>query len=203
MSVRRDFFIEQDDLTIRPMRDGLTDFAVMARWLTNERVLEFYEGRDNPFPMVRVQEEFGPRARGEEPVVPCMLVYQDRAIGYLQYYPVTEEDRASYGFAATEGLHGLFGVDLFIGEPECWNQGIGTKALSALVRFLFQDLQAEMLVVDPQTWNTRAIRCYEKCGFRRVKLLPRHELHEGAYRDAWLMTIERAAFLEASAAPSA
>ena len=40
-------------------------------------------------------------------------------------------------------------------------------------------------MTDPQAWNERAIRCYEKCGFKKVKLLPKHELHEGEYRDCW------------------
>ncbi|MEH1834506.1 MAG: GNAT family protein [Nostoc sp.] len=39
--------------------------------------------------------------------------------------------------------------------------------------------------------NPRAIRCYEKCGFVKVKLLPAHELHEGEYSDCWLTAIDQ------------
>jgi hypothetical protein len=72
-----------------------------------------------------------------------------------------------------------------------WNQGIGTKILSTLVNYLFAELQAEKIVIDPNVRNTRAIRCYEKCGSEKVKILPKHELHEKEYRDSWLMVRDR------------
>ena len=68
-----------------------------------------------------------------------------------------------------------------------WNRGIGTRAVSLMCDYLFGALAARTITLDPEAWNTRAIRCYEKCGFRKIKLLPAHELHEGQYRDCWIM----------------
>jgi aminoglycoside 6'-N-acetyltransferase len=90
-----------------------------------------------------------------------------------------------------EDTSGVYAIDLFIGETEYWNQGIGSRVISKLVDYLFNELNVQKVVVDPETWNTRAIHCYEKCGFVKVKLLPKHELHEGEYRDCWLMAINR------------
>jgi aminoglycoside 6'-N-acetyltransferase len=56
-----------------------------------------------------------------------------------------------------------------------------------MVDYLINTKRADKVVMDPQTWNERAIQCYEKCGFRKVKLLPKHEFHEGDYRDSWLI----------------
>jgi len=47
----------------------------------------------------------------------------------------------------------------------------------------FRVKRARKVVLDPHVTKPRAIRCYEKWGFRKVKLLPRHELHEGERRD--------------------
>ena len=33
----------------------------------------------------------------------------------------------------------------------------------------------------------RALKCYQKAGFRIIKILPEHELHEGKMRDCYLM----------------
>ncbi|MFN6566597.1 GNAT family N-acetyltransferase [Dendronalium sp. ChiSLP03b] len=63
---------------------------------------------------------------------------------------------------------------MFIGESNYWNQGIGTKLLSAAVNYIFEILQAQKIVIDPHVDNTRAIRCYEKCSFVKVQLLPAH-----------------------------
>ncbi len=41
--------------------------------------------------------------------------------------------------------------------------------------------------MDPQAWNTRALRVYEKNGFKKKKYLEKHEMHEGELRDCWLI----------------
>ena len=47
------------------------------------------------------------------------------------------------------------------------------------------------VIMDPQRTNSRAIRCYEKCGFKKVRILPKHEFHEGELRDCWLIEFNR------------
>lgn len=56
-----------------------------------------------------------------------------------------------------------------------------------MVNYLIHDKNADRVVMDPHVRNTRAIRCYEKCGFKKVEILPKRELHEGEYQDCWLM----------------
>ena len=187
MPVASDPFVQEGDISIRRMLDDARDYLLLSKWLTDERVLEFYEGRDNPHDLKMVHEKYQPRARGEDHVVPCILSDQDRSIGYIQYYPLTSAEGEAYG---VETIEGVYAIDLFIGEADLWNHGIGTRAVSALLRHLFGTLAAKRVVIDPQVSNLRAIRCYEKCGFRKIQILPRHELHEGEYRDCWLMVID-------------
>jgi aminoglycoside 6'-N-acetyltransferase len=163
---------------IRWMLDTPADYEVMAKWLTDPRVLEFYQGRDNAFSLERIKEKYAPLVLRLESVTPCLLTLADAPIGYLQYYPVTETDAP-----------GTFGIDQFIGDPSLWNQGIGTRAVSLLLTYLFRNQGARKVITDPRVENLRATRCYEKCGFRKVRILPRHEFHEGSYRDSWLMEV--------------
>lgn len=183
--------VQKDEIDLRRMVDDIHDYQLMAKWLTEEKVLQYYEGRDNPFPLDKIIETYQPMIRGDDPVVPCLIYYQNIPIGYLQYYlldDLPESDRQMYSLEDTKNV---YGIDLFIGETFYWNKGIGTELLSIIVNFLFEDLQADKVVTDPHIWNTRAIRCYEKCGFVKVRLLLEHELHEGKYWDCWLMAIHR------------
>lgn len=183
--------LKTDEISIRLMQDNMRDYELMAKWLTDEKVLEYYEGRDNPFPLERVVETYQPIARGDDSLVANIICYRDQPIGYLQYFALdelSETDRQLYDLTDTNHV---FGIDLFIGEPDCWNQGIGSKVITAIVKYLFDELDAQRVVIDPESWNTRAIHTYEKCGFVKLKLLPKHELHEGEYRDSWLMAIDR------------
>ncbi|HKV28069.1 MAG TPA: GNAT family N-acetyltransferase [Candidatus Acidoferrales bacterium] len=184
-----DNLIERGDLAFRLMRDDLLDYRLMSKWLTDPRVLEFYDGRDNPLPLKQAAEKYSPRILSSEGVTPCFLLYRGTAIGYLQYDPVTEEVRASYDLGDSD-VDGTYSMDLFIGETGYWGQGIGTQAVSLFLEYLFGIRAARKVVIDPHVDNFRAIRCYEKCGFRRVKILSKHELHEGEYRDSCLMELD-------------
>ena len=122
--------------------------------------------------------------------MPCMMLSEGQPVGFTQFYRVLDGEEYDI-----ENVEGVYGVDLFIGEPQLWNQGIGTKTLSALVDYLFGELGALRVVIDPRVSNARAVRSYERCGFSKIKVLSEHEVHEGTYWDAWLMSIERAKWI--------
>ncbi|MFF2908956.1 GNAT family N-acetyltransferase [Paenibacillus sp. NPDC057934] len=158
------------------------DNALLAKWLSDPTVLEFYAGRDDPHDLNKVNAAFYAQ---EDDEVRCIIEYDAKAIGYIQFYPLDDESKREYGYKDKD--ENIYGMDQFIGEVDYWNRGIGTLLVTSMVNYLTADKQADMVVMDPQTRNARAIRCYEKCGFRKVKLLPQSELHEGKYQDCWLI----------------
>ncbi len=165
------------------MQDTANDYALVSAWLTDERVLAFYEGRDNPFPLEKVKAKYAPRVLSEDGVTPCIMEYEGHPVGYLQFYLA---DPAEYQFEE----HGMvYALDLFIGSPHDWGRGLGTGFIRLLLERLFEDKGARWVIIDPHVDNLRAIRAYEKCGFRKIKLLHAHELHEGSYVGCWLMAV--------------
>lgn len=156
------------------------DAPLLVRWLSDPRVLQYYEGRDRPHDMGMVCKHFYQR---DEAIVPCIVAFGDSLIGYIQFYPLDEQEKQEYSYSPEETIYGM---DQFIGEPEYWNQGLGAELVRGMVAHITQ-LGANRVIMDPQAWNEQAIRCYEKCGFRKVKPLPQHEYHEGVMRDCWLM----------------
>jgi aminoglycoside 6'-N-acetyltransferase len=176
------------ELAIRLMRDAPQDYGLMSTWLNDEQVKMFWHGPDEAFPMERIQEKYGPRTRGEAPTTPCFLTLEDRPIGYIQFYRTDDwpEWRDQIGL---ESRADRWAMDIVIGEPELWNRGLGTRAVIALLRYLFAEKLASEVVLDPVAENARAIRCYEKAGFRKVRLMPNAECLGGEWRDAWLMSV--------------
>lgn len=65
--------IEQDEIAICLMQDEICDYELMTKWLTDVQILEFYEGRDNPFDLERIIETYKPMIRGDDLVVPCLF----------------------------------------------------------------------------------------------------------------------------------
>lgn len=176
--------LKRGDLGIRPLKNE--DGPILHKWLNDPRVLAYYEGRDNPHDMNMVRKRFLSKT-GSIDVLGCLISWKDSPVGYVQVYPVLGEELVLYGYPHD---HLIYGMDQFLGEPGLWNQGIGTLLVGAVVDWLFQECKAERVVMDPRADNLRAIHVYEKCGFRKVKILPKRELHEGKYRDCCLMEIQ-------------
>ncbi|RDY69070.1 GNAT family N-acetyltransferase [Halobacillus trueperi] len=173
---------ENGDLLVRQVVKE--DHDVLSKWLSDPSVLEYYEGRDQPFNRSKIENEF--ISFGDEKTQ-CLVGYKGMKIGYIQYYELDKKMKGQYGYVDRV----VYGMDQFIGEVMYWNKGMGSLLVTSMVDYLFKNKCADRVVMDPQVRNERALRCYEKCGFRKVKLLPSHELHEGEYQDCWLMDIQR------------
>ena len=105
--------IQKGNLAIRKMLDCREDYELMAKWLSDEKVLKYYEGRDNPFNLEKIIEKYSPRVLGKDKVIPCIVEFDRNSIGYIQYYKLSENDKNEYELLTIEKT---YGIDLFIGE---------------------------------------------------------------------------------------
>lgn len=183
------YLFENGDIGIRNMEDNIMDYSLMAKWLSTEELLDYYEGHSNSFDLEKVIKKYAPRAKGEEAVVPCLIEYNQKAIGYIQYFPI-EPDEYDVGDSVNMKSYGVaYGMDLFIGETDNWSKGIGTIVVRSLISYLFNNENADTIFIDPQTWNKRAIRCYKKSGFIPMVVIKNREMHDGEYKDSLIMSI--------------
>lgn len=59
-------------------------------------------------------------------------------------------------------------LGIFIGDKEYWGKGYGTEAIELLLDFSFNILNMNSIMLLVKAFNKRAIRCYEKCGFKLI-----------------------------------
>lgn len=94
----------------------------------------------------------------------------------------------------TVGVCGLEGLSLssapelglWIGKP-WWNQGYGTDAVRTLCRFAFRELNVHRVTLHVYATNPRAIRAYEKVGFRLEGTQRRDMFWRGRWVDSHVM----------------
>lgn len=163
------------DITVRPWHEA--DLPLVAKWMSDPRVLKYFGGRDDASDEARMREVFAE----DTPDHRCIFSLAGESIGYIQFCPM---DRGEFGFPVHERV---WGMDLYIGEPALWNRGIGARLVRAGAEHLLARGFADRVTIDPEAWNLRAVRSYEKAGFVKRMLMPRSELHEGEWRDNWLM----------------
>lgn len=132
------------------------DFVLLGRWLRQPHVAEWWDDAE--------QELAGIREHMDSVSVEPLIVELDgKPIAYLQSYDPHLEDDHPYN----DQPFGTLGLDLSIGEPDLIGVGHG----SALLRQFIDELFAEgtpRVIIDPDPANARAIRAYEKAGFRPI-----------------------------------
>jgi aminoglycoside 6'-N-acetyltransferase len=79
------------------------------------------------------------------------------------------------------------GIDLFVAAP-FQGRGLGTDAVRTVARYLIDVRVHHRLTIDPAADNVRAIRAYEKVGFRAVGVMRQYERGpDGTFHDSLLM----------------
>ena len=67
--------------------------------------------------------------------------------------------------------------DIKIGEEKYRNKGYGTLMTKKAIQIVFKKLKYKKLVLDVKVKNLRAIRVYEKCGFKITRKTKDGELY--------------------------
>jgi RimJ/RimL family protein N-acetyltransferase len=72
------------------------------------------------------------------------------------------------GLLNLDHINRISEVGIFIGEKSYWNKGYGEEALRLLLDYGFNILNLKNIMVNVYAFNTRAIRCYRKIGFKEI-----------------------------------
>jgi len=158
-------------LRLRPVSPD--DLPLLMCWRADPEVQEFY-GRP-PDSLAEAHDMF--LAALDVPGWKFIVEEEGRPVGEIQYYHPYESERWSAG------------IDLFIGEPGDRNRGLGTEAARTLLQYLFETIGANLVTIGPEPANRRAIRSYEKAGFRKDALVRRTFKVDDRWVDAVHMTI--------------
>lgn len=176
--------LESGDIVIRKMEDVDRDYQLLFKWLTDNELLQFVYGPSVKFTLGGIKKKYRHRVLGidKDGVMACFFSYKKVDVGYMQYYPAGKPEDYQL-----ESVENVWGIDMWIGEKDYWGKGIGSKVLNLMSDYLIENRRAVKVVIDPHTDNQRAIRAYEKAGFKKVKILKKHEWHDGKKVDSWLM----------------
>lgn len=134
-------------------------------WLNRPHIVEWWGGEAARPTLDEVLDEYRPEALAQHGVTPYIALLGDAPIGYAQSYVAMG---SGDGWWEGETDPGVRGIDQSLAHAEQLGKGLGTELVRALVRRLFADPAVTAIQTDPAPHNARAIRCYEKAGFRQV-----------------------------------
>jgi RimJ/RimL family protein N-acetyltransferase len=150
----------QNKFIFRPLR--FSDVPLMHEWFNLPHVQKFYSLRQ--WTEQQVLEKLEPYITGVKPVLGFIALMDEKPIGYVQQCRIIDYPWPNQNLPE-EIINSAAGVDLFIGDETLIGKGIGGQVLKAFIEHIIWP-EFQYCIVDPDTKNIAAIRCYEKLNFR-------------------------------------
>lgn len=152
----------EGEISFRPVEHA--DLAVIRQWMREPHWKEWWGEADTELGYIQQMLE------GRDSTRPFIFMIDGKELGYIQYWFVGDHQNATW-LAENPWLATLppetIGVDLSIGPTDMLSKGVGTRVLELFVEHLRKDGFTE-IIIDPDPSNLRAVRAYEKAGFRAI-----------------------------------
>jgi RimJ/RimL family protein N-acetyltransferase len=158
-----------------------SDIPTFVHWLNDPEVTQYLAMY---MPMSQAQEErwFEAQLEKRDGFILGIETFDGKLIGNLGLVNVDWKN--------SQALLGIV-----IGEKEYWNHGYGADAITALLGFAFKQMNLHRVHLATYEYNERAIKCYQKCGFKLEGRMRQAHFYGGRYHDELVMGILREEFL--------
>lgn len=161
------YMFDEDKISFKKLQ--LKDLPLMYEWQNQPFVKEWYS-RDEDTSLKGINERYIPRIEGKKPI-DCFIVYYEKTpVGFMQTYKI--DDIPDYAQKLEMDTSGYGAVDLFIGNKDFFGKGLGNKMLRKFISEVTLKLEGvTKVLIGPEPGNFRAIKSYEKAGFKYFKMV--------------------------------
>lgn len=175
----------------KPLQDS--HLPLLLKWLETPHVKAWWDQEIQWTPEL-IEEKFGSYVQGykleqgvRKPFQAYVIYVEHTPIGYIQLYNAHDFSR-DYPVSLKEFPPSLAAIDFFIGEEESLGKGLGSRILTQFLQECVDPFY-DACFVDPDTANVKAVRVYEKTGFKTVKMIQEGKI-------TWMLRTQQARSLQ-------
>ena len=161
---------------------NVEDVEIFTEWMNDFYVTD-YTGRSYRTMTLQDEKQYLEKTSNTKNVFAIIDSEKDETIGTVGLHEIDNINRT-----ATLGI--------FIGNKSYWNKGYGTEAIQLILDFGFNYLNLNNIDLALMEFNQRAMKCYEKCGFKEIGRRRKNKFINGKYYDSILMDILSEEFTE-------
>ena len=151
------------------------DVAIFTEWMNDFETTDYI---GNSAMLITLKGETDFLEGDASPVASFVIVTlaDNKMIGTVSIENISWTDRS-----------GSLGI--FIGDKEYRSQGYGTEAIRLILEYGFHYLNLHSIRLEVMEFNERAIKCYQKCGFKETGRRRKCKFIHGNYYDNIMMDI--------------
>lgn len=138
-------------------RATLADLELLRRWDEQPHVVDSDPNDDWDW-----EQELGRDPDWREQLI---AEAEGRPIGFIQIIDPAREESHYWGDCAAN----LRAIDIWIGESADLGRGFGTQMMQLALERCFAVPEVQAVLIDPLSSNAKALRFYERMGFRFVE----------------------------------
>lgn len=151
------------------------DYEKFTEWLNDFDTTD-YVGRSAFLCTIPGEKEYLESNNNPEATFSIVTLDEDKMIGSISLEDINNVNRT-----ATLGI--------FIGDKDYRSQGYGTEAIRLILEFGFKYKNLHNINLDLMSFNERAYKCYQKCGFKEYGRRRNCRFINGKYYDQISMDI--------------
>tara|TARA_A100000171_G_C2130437_1_gene146305 strand:+ start:1323 stop:1850 length:528 start_codon:yes stop_codon:yes gene_type:complete len=141
--------------------------SLIIKWLDKDHVKEWFHGQG----LQNILRGVKAFIHNENPSFKAWVAYlKGHPFAFLMSFPLTELDRENPGCHQAKWLEKdkrMMGMDLLIGDENYLGKGLAKPLISEFLSTLHRSV--DIIFIDPELANTRAIHVYEKAGFEKLE----------------------------------
>lgn len=116
---------------------------------------------------------------------------EENANAEASFFIITNEDKL-IGTVSLESINNInrtATLGIFIGDKDYRSKGYGTEAIRLILEYGFNYMNLKNIKLDLMEFNERALKCYQKCGFKEYGRRRKCRFINGKYYDSIEMDI--------------
>ena len=151
------------------------DAEIFTEWLNDFETTD-YVGRSGILTSLESERKYLEENNSPEATFVIVTLDEDKMIGTVSLENIDWLNRT-----ATLGI--------FIGDKNYRSKGYGTEAIKLILEYGFKYMNLYNIKLDLMEFNSRALKCYEKCGFKEYGRRRKCKFVNGKYYDSIAMDI--------------
>ena len=156
---------------------SIEDVEKFTEWMNDFEITD-YLGRSGSIMSISGEKRYLENDDNPQGVFSIITLDENKLIGSIGLKGV---DDININRKATLGI--------FIGDKEYQNNGYGTEAIKLILEYGLKYLNLHSVKLHVFSFNKRAKRCYEKCGFKEVGKSRENVFINGKWYDTIIMDI--------------